>query len=43
MGGAQMARWGVQMDGETKAGTSRKGLAQMLGARLGSSPDGELG
>ena len=42
-GGAQMAGWGVQLDGETEAGTSRGGLARRVGARPGSSSDSELG
>ena len=41
--GVHMAGWGVRLDGETEAGTSRGGLARMVGARLGSSPDSELG
>ena len=39
-------RWrvgGVRLDGETEAGTSSGGLAQRVGARLGSSSDSELG
>ena len=40
-GGAQMAGWGVRLDGETEAGTSSGGLAQRVGARLGSSSDSE--